>query len=157
VNTTQRLSDLRDVMRQHNLSAYYVPLDDEGRRTWISGFSGSNGDAIVTLDAASCWTDGRYFLQAADQLDCNWMLMRMGVEGVPGYTEWLRGAANLTAGSRIGCDPTLMGAQTWLDMRQDLLQADLHLVSVDANLIDLVWTQEDGRPPFQVLIYPANG
>ena len=48
VNTSDRLIALREEMKNHQIDAYYVPLDDLGRRTWISGFSGSNGDAIVT-------------------------------------------------------------------------------------------------------------
>ena len=86
-------------MLLNGVDAYYVPLDEEGRRTWISGFSGSNGDAIVTLDQAACWTDGRYFLQAANQLDCNWQMMKMGQPDVPTYAGWLKGAANLAAGT----------------------------------------------------------
>ena len=50
VNTTERLQVLRKVMENNQVDAYYVPLDDLGRRKWISGFSGSNGDAIVTKD-----------------------------------------------------------------------------------------------------------
>jgi Xaa-Pro aminopeptidase len=50
VNTTERLQVLRKVMENNQVDAYYVPLDDQGRRKWISGFSGSNGDAIVTKD-----------------------------------------------------------------------------------------------------------
>ena len=50
VNTSDRLTALREEMKNHQIDAYYVPLDDLGRRTWISGFSGSNGDAIVTKD-----------------------------------------------------------------------------------------------------------
>ena len=50
VNTTQNLADLRDLMVQYEIDAYYVPLDEVGRRKWISGFSGSNGDVIVTLE-----------------------------------------------------------------------------------------------------------
>ena len=50
VNTTERLQVLRKVMENNQIDAYYVPLDDQGRRKWISGFSGSNGDAIVTKD-----------------------------------------------------------------------------------------------------------
>ena len=48
VNTTERLQVLRKVMENNQVDAYYVPLDHQGRRKWISGFSGSNGDAIVT-------------------------------------------------------------------------------------------------------------
>lgn len=53
VDTTARLEDLRSQMLLQGVDAYYVPLDEEGRRTWISGFSGSNGDAIVTMDQVS--------------------------------------------------------------------------------------------------------
>ncbi len=99
---------------------------------------------------AACWTDGRYFLQAADQLDCNWQLMRMGEEGVPTYTEWLLGGANLTEGSRVGADPTLIGAKTWLEMEAELEEGGLVLVSFADNLVDRVWTEEDGREPSTV-------
>ena len=51
-NTTEHLSALRAMMAQYNLAAYYVPYDAEGRREWISGFTGSNGDAIVTKAAS---------------------------------------------------------------------------------------------------------
>ena len=50
INTTERLQALRNVMKQNHVDAYYVPLDEEGRRNWVSGFSGSNGDAIITMD-----------------------------------------------------------------------------------------------------------
>jgi hypothetical protein len=50
VDTTDRLVALRDAMTEEDVQAYIVPLDEEGRRQWISGFSGSNGDAIVTAD-----------------------------------------------------------------------------------------------------------
>ena len=50
VDTTERLADLRNLMADFTLDAYIVPLDDEGRRSWISGFSGSSGDAIVSVD-----------------------------------------------------------------------------------------------------------
>ena len=50
VNTTENLQNLRKLMLQYNVDAYYVPLDEVGRRTWISGFSGSNGDVIITQE-----------------------------------------------------------------------------------------------------------
>ncbi len=50
---------------------------------------------------AALWTDGRYFLQADDQIDCNWELMRSGQPEVPTYAGWLLGAANLSAGSQV--------------------------------------------------------
>ena len=50
VDTTLRVSELRDEMTAQGFKAYYVPLDEQGRRSWISGFTGSSGDAIVTMD-----------------------------------------------------------------------------------------------------------
>ena len=54
----------------------------------ISGFSGSAGTAIVTLDKAALSTDGRYFNQASKQLDGNWHLLKQGIEEVPTWQEW---------------------------------------------------------------------
>lgn len=56
------------------------------RRGYISGFTGSAGDAVVTLDRAALWTDSRYYLQAENQLDCNWILMKSGYSDVSTYT-----------------------------------------------------------------------
>lgn len=53
------------------------------RREFISGFSGSYGDAIVTMEKAVLWTDGRYHLQADEEMDCNWLLMREGHKNIP--------------------------------------------------------------------------
>ena len=64
VNTTQRLLELRNIMENHEIDAYYVPNDEVGRRSWISGFSGSNGDAIVTRERVSVL----YLLSASDNI-----------------------------------------------------------------------------------------
>ena len=48
------------------------------KRHWITGFTGSAGTAVVTMDEAAVWTDGRYFIQAERELDCNWLLMKQG-------------------------------------------------------------------------------
>ena len=55
---------------------------------YISGFSGSAGCAVVTLDKAALSTDGRYFNQASKQLDSNWLLLKQGMEDVPTWQEW---------------------------------------------------------------------
>ena len=66
----------------------YVPTCFE-RRMFISGFTGSAGTALVTADAALLWTDGRYFLQAEQELGPEWTLMRGGQPGVPEPKAWL--------------------------------------------------------------------
>ena len=60
------------------------------RVEFISGFSGSAGTAIISLTKAALSTDGRYFNQAAKQLDSNWHLLKQGTEGVPTWQEWYR-------------------------------------------------------------------
>ncbi len=55
---------------------------NDQRRQFVSGFTGSAGTAVVTEHLAALWTDGRYFLQADQELDCNWIIMRVGQEQV---------------------------------------------------------------------------
>ncbi|KAN0123667.1 Creatinase, partial [Lactarius tabidus] len=97
VNTTERLTALRNLMAERNIDAYVVPSEDQHfseyiaecdmRRAFISGFNGSAGTAIVTKDKAYLFTDGRYFLQAEQQLDKNWTLMKQGLPDVPTWQE----------------------------------------------------------------------
>ena len=106
-NTSKILADLRQEMQKENIGVYVIFSDDEHgseytqahdkRRDWITGFRGSAGVAMVSLKAAALWTDGRYFTQAEEELDCaNWLLMRDGSPGVPTLTEWLISESNKT-------------------------------------------------------------
>ena len=90
----ERLALLRKEMKAAGLSAYIIPSSDAHlseytpdrfkSRAWISGFNGSAGTVVVTLDKAGLWTDSRYFLQAGEQLkDSSIELFKMGVPGVP--------------------------------------------------------------------------
>ena len=86
-------------MLQLNLDAFLVPSGDshqseyvalaDKRRHWIGGFSGSSGFAVVTQDKAAMWTDGRYYLQAEDQLDCNWLFMKGAEDDEASWFHWL--------------------------------------------------------------------
>ncbi|XP_068204173.1 uncharacterized protein [Palaemon carinicauda] len=154
VDTRDRVAALRQQMVQRGLDAYIIPTDDEHqseyvsphdeRRKYITGFSGSAGTAVVTHERQALWTDGRYFLQADDQLDCNWLLMKQKNEGVPKMTEWL--TQNLVTRSKVGADPRLIGAETWKSYAADLAEADIELVALESNLVDAIWPAED-RPP----------
>ena len=92
------------------------PASRDRRYTYISGFTGSNGIAVVTREkGAALWTDGRYFLQADVQLSCDWMLMQMDQPGVPHLMEWLINVLqeNSTKKSTIGADPKLVSNSVW--------------------------------------------
>lgn len=117
--------------------------DHDKRREYISGFSGSNGDAIVTFEKAALWTDGRYHLQADDQLDCHWLLMKHGRSDVPSQAEWLKD--NLKKGARIGADPKLIPNTLWTSLQYELENNSMHLIKVNNNLVDLIWLEN--RPP----------
>lgn len=118
--------------------------DCHQRRAYISGFTGSAGTGIVTLTNASLWTDGRYFLQAEQQLNSSlWTLMRDGQPGVPSQSQWLN--ENLGDGAKVGVDPTLYSKRQWDSMSEQLKLGNKELVSVPENLVDKIWN-DDGRP-----------
>ena len=66
---------------------YTAPVDN--RRPQVSGFTGSAGTAVFTKEKAALWTDGRYFLQANQELDSDWILMKDGIPGTQSIDEWL--------------------------------------------------------------------
>ena len=118
MDTSEKLKALRTQMQQRSLYAYVVPSEDahqseyiaacDKRRAFISGFTGSAGLAIVTLDQALLFTDGRYHLQAEKQFDSNWILMRSGLADVPTWQEWL--ISTLSKDQAVGIDPLLIPA-----------------------------------------------
>jgi hypothetical protein len=88
------------------------PASRDRRYAYISGFSGSNGIAVITRKrGAALWTNGRYFLQADIQLSCDWLLMRVGQPGVPHLMKWLIDV--LPENSTIGADPKLVSNSVW--------------------------------------------
>ncbi|KAI9462819.1 putative Xaa-Pro aminopeptidase P [Lactarius psammicola] len=148
VNTTDRLAALRNLMAERNIDAYVVPSEDQHfseypaecdkRRAFISGFNGSAGTAIVTKDKAYLFTDGRYFLQAEQQLDKNWTLMKQGLPDVPTWQESI--TKNFAPPARPGIDPGLLSASE----AKSFVGID---ITYCENLVDIVWgSAEPPRP-----------
>lgn len=157
--TTELLRQLRQVMKSSRyvaepIQAYIVPSGDahqseyiapcDCRRAFISGFDGSAGTAIITEQKAAMWTDGRYFLQAAQQMDSNWTLMKMGLKDTPTQEDWL--VSVLPEGSKVGVDPFIIPADQWKRMSKALKSAGHVLVPVKENLIDAIWMDRPQRP-----------
>ncbi|PIK53710.1 putative xaa-Pro aminopeptidase 1 isoform X1 [Apostichopus japonicus] len=164
-NTTFILKKLRDLLKskQHvaePIQAYIIPSGDshqneyisdcDCRREYISGFAGSSGTAIVTENLAALWTDGRYFLQAASQMDSNWTLMKQGLPETPSQEEWLNKV--LPIGSKVGVDPYLFSYDMWKTCSKGLKAAGNYLVPVSDNLVDIVWGSERPEPPCSALM-----
>jgi Xaa-Pro aminopeptidase len=154
VPTRQKLNRLRALMAQESLEAYLVPSTDPHqseyvpacwrRRQWLSGFTGSAGDLVVTRTAAGLWTDGRYFLQAGQELKGSTIkLFKLGVKGVPAIPGWL--AANLKKGQAVGVDPRLLSRAVAQQLEAALTQSGAKLKLLDENLVDRIW--EDCPPP----------
>ncbi|MGH0175694.1 UNVERIFIED_CONTAM: hypothetical protein FKN15_071141 [Acipenser sinensis] len=137
-------------MPAHNVSAYIIPATDahlseyiavrDKRLTWITGFTGTAGTAVVTNTKAVFWTDSRYWIQAERQVDCNWDLIRDSY--VSSIVDWL--IREIPEGQQIGVDPFLFSIDTWNKYYHPLEQAKRTLISVPKNLVDEVWTE---RPP----------
>ncbi|XP_011685228.1 PREDICTED: xaa-Pro aminopeptidase 1 isoform X2 [Wasmannia auropunctata] len=138
------------------LDGYIITSDDEHqsesvdphdmRREFLTGFSGSAGKALVTIDKAVFWTDGRYHVQANHQLDCNWILMKQGEHNVPTLTEWLMQEFENRSEVRIGANPKLISAFTWEAWENELANSSVRLVAVRNDLVDLIW--QVGRPEY---------
>ncbi|KAG8135645.1 putative X-prolyl aminopeptidase protein [Naja naja] len=157
--TTELLKQLRQVMKNSKyvsepIQAYIVPSGDahqseyiapcDCRREFICGFNGSAGTAIITEQHAAMWTDGRYFLQGSQQMDSNWILMKMGLKDTPTQEDWL--VSVLPQGSKVGVDPFIIPADQWKRMNKVLKCAGHVLVPVKANLIDAIWADRPPRP-----------
>ncbi|KAL7905761.1 X-prolyl aminopeptidase [Trichoderma velutinum] len=157
-NTTERLAKLRALMKEHNVQVYVVPSEDshsseyiadcDARREFISGFTGSAGCAVITETAAALATDGRYFNQAAQQLDDNWTLLKQGLQDVPTWQEW---AAEQSAGGKtVGVDSTLITGSAAKKLAEKIRKSGgSDLVPLDVNLVDTVWGAERPARPQQ--------
>ncbi|CAE6477322.1 unnamed protein product [Rhizoctonia solani] len=98
-DTTGRLSELRKLMRNEKIDYYIIPSEDahqseyvaasDRRREYISGFTGSAGTAIVSLNNAYLFTDSRYYIQAEREIDRNWTLFKVGSGEVKPWNEWI--------------------------------------------------------------------
>ena len=143
----EKLTALRILMKEKKIDAYLVPTDDfHGSeyvgdyfkcRKYITGFTGSAGTAIITQDMAGLWTDGRYFIQAADQLrDTTIELFRSGEPGVPTVHQFLND--KLEEGMCLGFDGRTVSAREAEEL-QELLQEKHITFSVNDDLIGEIW------------------
>jgi Xaa-Pro aminopeptidase len=152
---TVRLAKLRKEMKRAKIHAYFIPSTDAHqseyvpacwqRRQWISGFSGSAGDVVITQRSAGLWTDGRYFLQAENELKGSGIdLFRMGQPKVPTLWNWV--ATSLRKGQCIGVDPRLVNAATWQSNKQALQKRGIGIKLINKNLVDSVWDDQPAPP-----------
>ncbi|MDE6384221.1 MAG: aminopeptidase P family protein [Paramuribaculum sp.] len=159
-----RIRALRDDMRQAGIDATIIPQTDPHQseyladhwqvRRWLSGFTGSAGDLVVTLSEAWLWADSRYWLQAAQQLaDTPIAVMEEGKENVPTIAAQL--TALLPAGATVGIDGMLFGADKVKALQETLAQKGI-VLRADYDPVDRLWTDRPALPQDQVFIHDTK-
>ena len=146
----RRLRRLRDELSRQGLDGFVIPRSDEHqgeyvaasseRLAWISGFTGSAGLAIVLAEAAAVFVDGRYTLQAADEVDADLFHIRHLIDEPA--VDWI--AETLTSGDRLGYDPWLLTPDQVRRYETACKRAGADLIAAETNPVDAVW---DDRPP----------
>ena len=148
----ERLAALRKKMQENNVAFYIVPTDDFHQdeyvgdhfkaRVYITGFTGSAGTALITETEAFLWTDGRYFIQAAKELEGSTVeLMKMSEPGVPTISQFLK--EHVKPGQTLGFDGRTLSMDEGTGYR-DAAEKAGGAVRYDLDLIDEIW---EDRPP----------
>lgn len=162
----QRLESLREVMRREHLSAFIFPSTDAHQseyvadhwqgRTWISGFNGSAGTAVVTMKSAALWTDSRYFLAAEEQLKgTEFQLMKLKIEGTPTISDWL--AQELQGeNAEVGLDGMVNSYHETMGLIADLRKSGGITVRTNFDPLGLIWTDRPAIPANPVEIQPME-
>ena len=156
----ERIAALRKVMEREGVDYYMVPTADFHNseyvdqyfkmREYLSGFTGSNGTLVVSAGEAGLWTDGRYFIQAENELKGTGIrLFRMLDEGVPTIQEYLQ--ANMKEGQTLGFDGRVV--DTAFGCRLEKALSDKKIIfAYDKDLADEVWADRPGLPSHPVIV-----
>lgn len=163
----QRLDDLREVMRREKLAAFIFPSTDAHQseyvashwqgREWISGFDGSAGTAVVTLDRAALWTDSRYFLAAEQQLQgTEYQLMKLRVEGTPTIGQWLIEQLADVESPEVGLDGMVNSFHDTQALVDELRKAAGITVRTNFDPLEVIWKDRPSIPVNPVEIQPLE-
>ena len=164
---SKRITALRAIMKREGIDYYYIPTADFHEseyvveyfkaRKFITGFTGSAGVAVIGQEEAWLWTDGRYFIQAANQIEgSGFGLMKMGHEGVPTVMQYL--GEKLQEGQCIGFDARVVNTNDAKEFAK--IAAKKHgSLKTDKDLLDEVWTDRPAlvHQPADVLKDEFNG
>ncbi len=163
----ERLTALRDVMRRESIDAFIFPSTDphngeyipghwQGRR-WISGFDGSAGTAVVTMNNAALWTDSRYFIAAEHQLaDTEYKLMKEGIEGTPTVIDWLGMKLAIVANPTVGVDGMVNSAASVETLIAGLRANGGITVRTNYDPLAVIWKDRPAIPLDKVVIHPIK-
>jgi Xaa-Pro aminopeptidase len=166
--TAQKFAAMRSQLAKHKLDAYFVPSADEHlneylpeakqRRQWISGFTGSAGDFLISSEKAWVFVDSRYYEQADMQVDANLQkVCKVGLEEHQTLEEVLeelgQTAAKQLQTFRLGIDPFTITVAQYRRFSESMGNAGVEIVTIIENLVDTVrsqspWLESEPMPPF---------
>ncbi len=163
----ERVDRLRSWMKENGFTAFVFPSSDPHNseyvadhwksREWISGFSGSAGTAVVTLEHAALWTDSRYFIAAEKELDgTDFQLMKLRVEGTPSVSEWLVSELSTYDKAVVGLDGNVNSFAEVAAMEQELATKGNITVRTDADPMAELWTDRPVIPDNMVSLHPLE-
>ncbi len=152
MNVPERITALRALMAEHGYDIYLVPTDDNHQseyvgehfkaRAFITGFTGSAGTAVITQTEAGLWTDGRYFIQAANQLKGSGIkLFKMGEPDVPTVVEYI--GKSIPQGGKLGFDGRVVAMGIGLELEK-AVASKKGSIDYSKDLIEHIWAD---RPP----------
>ena len=163
----ERVDRLRSWMKENGFTAFVFPSSDPHNseyvadhwksREWISGFSGSAGTAVVTLEHAALWTDSRYFIAAEKELNgTGFQLMKLRVEGTPSVSEWLASELSTYEKAVVGLDGNVNSFAEVAAMEQELATKGNITVRTDADPMAELWTDRPAIPDNMVSLHPLE-
>ena len=172
-----KLDALREEMRREHLFAVIFPTTDPHNseytadhwkgREWISGFNGSAGTAVVTLHSAALWTDSRYFIAAAQQLEgTEFQLMRERIDGTPTIAEWLQSQLS-TVNSQLSTLNSQLSTEIAIDgsccstsyieaLISDLRKQGGITLRTNFDVLQRIWTDRPAIPMAPIVPQPLE-
>ena len=163
----QRLNSLREVMKREKLDAFIFPSTDAHQseyvadhwqgREWISGFDGSAGTAVVTMNSAALWTDSRYFLSAEEQLKgTEFELMKLKMPGTPSIPEWIAGQVRNVKSPEVGVDGMVYSYFSTMELIADLRKLGGITLRTNFDPLDQIWLDRPDIPENEIVIHPLQ-
>ncbi|WP_252254921.1 aminopeptidase P family protein [Clostridium sp. ZBS12] len=161
MRTFEKIEKLREIMKKENIDYYVVPSGDFHQseyvaehfksRAYITGFTGSAGTALIGREKGILWTDGRYFIQAEQQLKNSGIeLYKMRIPGWPTLHEWLM--ENMKSGETVSFDGRLFSANEYKEFKKIKDKKDINIV-MDKDLIEEIWNDKPELPKEKAFLH----
>lgn len=164
---TERIAALRQLMKREKISAFIFPSSDPHNseyvaehwkgREWISGFNGSAGTAVVTMEKAALWTDSRYFIAAAEQLSSTeYVLMKDRLPETPTISEWLCRELMEVKSPEVGIDGNVCCFAEIEQLRKELQKNAGITLRTNFDPLQQIWDDRPVLPEDEIVLHPLE-